>query len=196
MAEENVATETTEQVDTQKEAVEQAKQEHERTFTRADISKMMTAERAKWEAEQSDAIEKARTEGERLAKMSKDERAKEEEQKRLDAIAEREKAIAEREKAVAEREMRIETQTLLVEKGLPLEFIDVVLGTTAEEVKTNIDNLQIIFDKAVEKRVNNRLTQKPPRTGNGSVGMTKAEIMAVEDDDERMRLIAENRNLF
>ncbi|MCK6362095.1 phage capsid protein, partial [Streptococcus agalactiae] len=48
----------------------------------------------------------------------------------------------------------------------------------------------------VEKRVNNRLTQKPPRTGNGSVGMTKAEIMAVEDDDERMRLIAENRNLF
>ncbi|HGA0041902.1 TPA: DUF4355 domain-containing protein [Streptococcus agalactiae] len=182
MAEENVATETTEQVDTQKEAVEQAKQEHERTFTRADISKMMTAERAKWEAEQSDAIEKARTEGERLAKMSKDERAKEEEQKRLDAIA--------------EREMRIETQTLLVEKGLPLEFIDVVLGTTAEEVKTNIDNLQIIFDKAVEKRVNNRLTQKPPRTGNGSVGMTKAEIMAVEDDDERMRLIAENRNLF
>lgn len=189
MAEENVATETTEQVDTQKEAVEQAKQEHERTFTRADISKMMTAERAKWEVERSEAIEKARTEGERLAKMSKDERAKEEEQKRLDAIAER-------EKAVAEREMRIETQTLLVEKGLPLEFIDVVLGTTAEEVKTNIDNLQIIFDKAVEKRVNDRLTQKPPRTGNGSVGMTKAEIMAVEDDDERMRLIAENRNLF
>ncbi|HER5260101.1 TPA: phage capsid protein, partial [Streptococcus pyogenes MGAS9901] len=30
----------------------------------------------------------------------------------------------------------------------------------------------------------------------GSVGMTKADIMAIEDDDERMRLIAENRNLF
>ncbi|HGO0311446.1 TPA: phage capsid protein, partial [Streptococcus pyogenes] len=26
--------------------------------------------------------------------------------------------------------------------------------------------------------------------------MTKADIMAIEDDDERMRLIAENRNLF
>ncbi|HGO0945310.1 TPA: phage capsid protein, partial [Streptococcus pyogenes] len=25
---------------------------------------------------------------------------------------------------------------------------------------------------------------------------TKADIMAIEDDDERMRLIAENRNLF
>ncbi|MBW3281004.1 DUF4355 domain-containing protein [Streptococcus pyogenes] len=156
MAEENVTTETTEQVDTQKEAVEHPKQEHERTFTRADISKMMAAERTKWESEQSEAIEKA----------------------------------------VAEREMRIETHSLLVEKGLPLDFIDIVLTTTAEEVKANIDNLQTIFDKAVEKRVNDRLTQKPPRTGNGSVGMTKADIMAIEDDDERMRLIAENRNLF
>lgn len=81
MAEENVTTETTEQVDTQKEAVEHPKHEYERTFTRADISKMMAAERTKWESEQSAAIEKARTEGERLAKLSKDERAKEEEQK-------------------------------------------------------------------------------------------------------------------
>ncbi|MGR1435663.1 DUF4355 domain-containing protein [Streptococcus agalactiae] len=189
MAEENVTTETTEQVDTQQETVEHPKQEHERTFTRADISKMMTAERAKWEAERSEAIEKARTEGERLAKLSKDERAKEEEQKRLSAIAER-------EKAVAEREMRIETQSLLAEKGLPLDFIDVVLATTADEVKTNIDNLQSIFDQAVENRVNERLTQKSPRTGNGSVGMTKAEIMAIENDDERLKAIAANRNLF
>lgn len=189
MAEENVTTETKEQVDTQNETVEQTKQESERTFTRDDIAKMMTAERAKWEAEQADAIEKARSEGERLAKLSKDERAKEEEQKRLDAITER-------ERLVAEKEMRIETQTLLVEKGLPLEFIDIVLATTAEEVKTNIDNLQTIFDSAVEKRVDERLTQEKPRTGNGSQTMTKAEIMAIKDDNERLNAIAANRNLF
>lgn len=189
MAEENVTTETKEQVDTQNETVEQPKQESERTFTRDDIAKMMTAERAKWEAEQADAIEKARSEGERLAKLSKDERAKEEEQKRLDAITER-------ERLVAEKEMRIETQTLLVEKGLPLEFIDIVLATTAEEVKTNIDNLQTIFDSAVEKRVDERLTQEKPRTGNGSQTMTKAEIMAIKDDNERLKAIAANRNLF
>ncbi|GAB6702312.1 hypothetical protein BOVMAS03_14770 [Streptococcus uberis] len=189
MAEENVTTETKEQVDTQNETVEQPKQESERTFTRDDIAKMMTAERAKWEAEQADAIEKARSEGERLAKLSKDERAKEEEQKRLDAITKR-------ERLVAEKEMRIETQTLLVEKGLPLEFIDIVLATTAEEVKTNIDNLQTIFDSAVEKRVDERLTQEKPRTGNGSQTMTKAEIMAIKDDNERLNAIAANRNLF
>lgn len=189
MAEENVTTETKEQVDTQNETVEQHKQESERTFTRDDIAKMMTAERAKWESEQADAIEKARSEGERLAKLSKDERAKEEEQKRLDAITER-------ERLVAEKEMRIETQTLLVKKGLPLEFIDIVLATTAEEVKTNIDNLQTIFDSAVEKRVDERLTQEKPRTGNGSQTMTKAEIMAIKDDNERLNAIAANRTLF
>ncbi|MCK1203089.1 DUF4355 domain-containing protein, partial [Streptococcus uberis] len=97
---------------------------------------------------------------------------------------------------IAEKEMRIETQTLLVEKGLPLEFIDIVLATTAEEVKTNIDNLQTIFDSAVEKRVDERLTQEKPRTGNGSQTMTKAEIMAIKDDNERLNAIAANRNLF
>lgn len=189
MAEDNLNTETNEQVDTQETVEKETKQEHERTFTRDDIAKMLSAERSKWEAEQTDAIEKARTEGERLAKMSKDERAKEEEQKRLDAITER-------EQAVAEREMRIETQSLLVEKGLPLEFIDVVIASTAEDVKENIDNLQTVFDAAVEKRVNERLTQKAPRSGNGTQSMTKAEIMAITDDNERLQAIAANRTLF
>lgn len=108
MAEENVTTETKEQVDTQNETVEQPKQESERTFTRDDIAKMMTAERAKWEAEQADAIEKARSEGERLAKLSKDERAKEEEQKRLDAITERERLVAEKEMRMYESDLQTE----------------------------------------------------------------------------------------
>lgn len=189
MAEDIQSTEVAEEVDTQQKTVEEEKAEGGRSFTRADVAKMLSAERAKWEAEQATAIEQARSEGERLAKMSKDERAKEEEQKRLDAIAER-------ERAVAEKEMRIETQTLLAEKGLPIDFINIVLAPTAEEVKTNIESLQTVFDSAVEARVNERLTQKTPRTGTGAVSLTKAEIMAVEDDNERMKLIAEHRNLF
>lgn len=189
MAEETQVTETVEEVDTKTDAVEESKQVKGRTFTRSDVAKMLSAERSKWEAEQTEALEKARSEGERLAKMSKDDRAKEEEQKRLDAIAER-------ERAVAEREMRIETQSLLAEKGLPSDFIDVVLASTAEEVKTNIENLQTIFDRAVESRVNERLTQKPPRAGTGTVHLTKADIMAVENDEERQKLIAANRSLF
>lgn len=180
---------TVEEVDTQQENVEETKSETGRTFTRSDVAKMIAAERSKWEAEQLDAIEKAKSEGERLAKLSKDERAKEEENKRLNAIEER-------ERAVAEKEMRIKTQTLLTEKGLPSEFLDVVLAPTAEEVKDNIESLRTIFDKAVETRVNERLSQKPPKTGTGPSSMTKEEIMAVKDDEERLKLIAAHRNLF
>ena len=189
MSEEIQEKSTAEEVDTQQENAEEIKSETGRTFTRADVGKMIAAERSKWESEQSEAIEKAKSEGERLAKLSKDERAKEEENKRLSAIEER-------ERAVAEKEMRIETQTLLTEKGLPSEFLEVVLAPTAEEVKDNIENLRAIFDSAVETRVNERLIQKAPRMGTGSASMTKEQIMAVKDDEERLKLIAAHRNLF
>ncbi|HEL2202507.1 TPA: DUF4355 domain-containing protein [Streptococcus suis] len=181
---EEVSTET-EQVDTQ----ESVDTKQERTFTRSDLSKMIAAERAKWEAEQAQALENAKSEGERLAKLSKDERAKEEEQKRLDAIAERERAIA-------EKEMRIATLEILQDEGLPTEFLDVVLADSADQVKSNISNLRTIFDAEVEKRVDARLTQHKPRQGNTQGGYTKAEIMAISDTEKRQQLIAENRHLF
>ncbi|HFU4210433.1 TPA: DUF4355 domain-containing protein [Streptococcus suis] len=181
---EEVSTET-EQVDTQ----ESVDTKQERTFTRSDLSKMIAAERAKWEAEQVQALENAKSEGERLAKLSKDERAKEEEQKRLDAIAERERAIA-------EKEMRIATLEILQDEGLPTEFLDVVLADSADQVKSNISNLRTIFDAEVEKRVDARLTQHKPRQGNTQGGYTKAEIMAISDTEKRQQLIAENKHLF
>ncbi|MCH1695653.1 DUF4355 domain-containing protein [Streptococcus suis] len=181
---EEVSTET-EQVDTQ----ESVDTKQDRTFTRSDLSKMIAAERAKWEAEQAKALENAKSEGERLAKLSKDERAKEEEQKRLDAIAERERAIA-------EKEMRIATLEILQDEGLPTEFLDVVLADSADQVKSNISNLRTIFDAEVEKRVDARLTQHKPRQGNTQGGYTKAEIMAISDTEKRQQLIAENKHLF
>ena len=57
-------------------------------------------------------------------------------------------------------------------------------------------NAQAIFDKAVEARVDERLTQKAPRKGTGPVSMTKAEIMAIENDEERQAMIAANIGLF
>ncbi|MBP2621129.1 DUF4355 domain-containing protein [Streptococcus panodentis] len=163
-------------------------EKHERTFTRAELSKMIAAERGKWEAEQATALDEARSEGERLAKLTKDERTKEEQAKRM---AELEK----REQAIAQREMRLATQTLLADEGLPQEFLDHVLAPTAEEVQAKITALRGVFDDEVEKRVNERLVQKTPRLGTSS-GVTKAEIMAIKDDAERERAIAENIQLF
>lgn len=187
-----VETEALEQDVTQEEQVETKQEKSERTFTRAEFGKAVAAEiakaRATWESEQAEALELAKSEGERLAKLTKDERAREEEAKRL-------KAIEEREQAIAEREMKMATMALLVEEGLPQEFLGHVLAPTAEEVKAKISDLRNVFDKEVEKRVNERLVQSTPRRGAIN-GLTKEDIMAIENDDERQRAIAENIQLF
>ena len=142
---------------------------------------------AKAQKDAEDKIKQAQSEGERLAKLTKDERAKEEEAKRLADLEAREKAIA-------VKELRIETQSLLADEGLPIEFLDVVMADTA--VKDNIASVRKVFDEAVEKRVNERLTQDKPRRGATAGAMSKAEIMAVTDVNERQKLIAENLELF
>lgn len=187
-----VETEAVEKDVAQEKQVETKQEKSERTFTRAEFGKAVAAEiakaRASWEAEQAEALELAKSEGERLAKLTKDERAKEEEAKRI-------KAIEEREQAIAEREMKMATMALLVEEGLPQEFLGHVLAPTAEEVKAKISDLRNVFDKEVEKRVNERLVQSTPRRGAIN-GLTKEDIMAIENDDERQRAIAENIQLF
>lgn len=187
-----VETETIEKDVAQEEQVETKQEKSERTFTRAEFGKAVAAEiakaRATWESEQAEALELAKSEGERLAKLTKDERAKEEEAKRI-------KAIEEREQAIAEREMKMATMALLVEEGLPQEFLGHVLAPTAEEVKAKISDLRNVFDKEVEKRVNERLVQSTPRRGAIN-GLTKEDIMAIENDDERQQAIAENIQLF
>ena len=82
------------------------------------------------------------------------------------------------------------------DEGLPIEFLDVVMADTAESVKENIASIRKVFDEAVEKRVNERLTQDKPRRGLTAGAMTKAEIMAVQNASERQKLIAENLELF
>ena len=167
--------------------------EADKTFTQDELDHIVQ-ERvkravAKAQKDAEDKIKQAQSEGERLAKLTKDERAKEEEAKRLADLEAREKAIA-------VKELRIETQSLLSDEGLPIEFLDVVMADTAESVKENIASIRKVFDEAVEKRVNERLTQDKPRRGATAGAMTKAEIMAVQDAKERQKLIAENLELF
>lgn len=168
-------------------------EKQEKTFTRADVGKMMAAEiskqKAEWQKEYEAKLEEQKSEAERLAKLSKDEREQEEENKRI-------KAIEEREKNVQMAELRIETKSELANSGLPESFVDFVLTEKAEDIQTNIANLKKHFDDELEKAVNLRLVQKQTKVGTGAAGMTKAQIMEIKDPVERQKAIAENRNLF
>lgn len=164
-------------------------EKQEKTFTRAELGKVIAAEKAKWEKDFEAKLEKEKSEAARLAKLSKDEREKEEENKRI-------KAIEERERKVQLAELRIETKSELANSGLPENFVDFVLTEKAEDIQTNIANLKKHFDAEVEKAVNLRLVQKQTKVGTGGGSLTKAQIMEIKDSRERQKAIAENRHLF
>lgn len=190
MAEETNNTEVVENgtVDTPEATTEESK-----TFTQQELDDIVEARVAravkKAQKDAEEQIQKAQSEGERLAKLSKDERLKEEQAKRLSELEKREHDLA-------MKELSIEARSLLSEEGLPVEFLDIVMADTAESVKNNISNLRTVFDQAVEKRVDERLTQSKVRTGSTAGAMSKQDIMAISDTSERQRLISENIHLF
>lgn len=163
-------------------------EKQEKTFTRAELGKVIAAEKAKWEKDFEAKLEKEKSEAARLAKLSKDER-EEEENKRI-------KAIEERERNVQLAELRIETKSELANSGLPESFVDFVLTEKAEDIQSNIANLKKHFDEELEKAVNLRLVQKQTKVGTGGGSLTKAQIMEIKDSRERQKAIAENRHLF
>lgn len=162
---------------------------NERTFTRSEMASILSAQKEEWEKEFQEKLEEAKTEGERLAKLSKDEREQEEKRKQ-------EERLAKREQELNERELRLETQSLLAEEGLPADFLGIVMADSAKGIRENITNLKKTFDEAVEQRVDERLTQKSPRKGATGSALTKEEILKEKDTAKRLQLIQENRQLF
>lgn len=114
------------------------------------IAKSLETAKVKWEAEYNKKLEDAKTEAAKLAKMTADEKAKHEEEKR---IAELEK----REKEITTRELKAQAYETLAEKNLPKELIDTLAFTDAEACNKSIAAVEKAFQTAVEKAVNEKL---------------------------------------
>lgn len=141
-----VSTESTETVDTQGNVDSVQEEKHERTFTRAEIGKMLSAERSKWEAEQ---------EAKKLAKMNADEKQKYQ-------LDQREQELADREKAIARKELTAEAKAMLSERDLPVELVNVVDLTSAETVSESITFIQKAWEESVQKGVSERMKGSAP----------------------------------
>ena len=146
-----VSTESTETVDTQGNVDMVQEEKHERTFTRAEIGKMLSAERSKWEAEQ----EAKENEAKKLAEMNADEKQKYQ-------LDQREQELANREKAIARKELTAEAKAMLSERDLPVELVNVVDLTSAETVSQSVAVLQKSWEQAVQKGVQEKLKGKAP----------------------------------
>lgn len=140
------------QVDPKTEQQGEPATEPPKTFSQEDIDeatkKAVEEAQKQWKADADEAA--------RLAKLNKDERAKEE------MRIEREKFEKEKSE-FAQKQLIAETANQLSERGLSRDFAERLCGKTAEETKANIDAFEKDFNAAVEKAVSERMKGKPPK---------------------------------
>lgn len=108
----------------------------------------------KFEERIKEVISQERLEAERLAKLTAEEKEKE-------LIGKYKAEIEAKEKALKKRELHLEATALLNEKQIPIDLANFVIGEDIEITKTNIDKLEKMYKKAIEKGINEKLKGKP-----------------------------------
>ena len=155
------------------ETEEQQGQEESKTYTQEEVDKMleglMNQEQVNEVLEKRLARERKKKEeeiqeAERLAKLSQAEREKE--------LNEKTKQELEEAKATIRRmNLEHDTEKILVEKSLPLEFKAFLIGEDEESTNENIKAFEATYQKAIENGVNERLKTGAPRAGGTTGGI-------------------------
>lgn len=124
------------------------------------VQKALETAKSKWEAEE----QTKRTEAEKLAKMDAEQKAKYELKK------ERERA----DEAIARLnayELKNTAIKIAQEKGLDISLLEDIdySKQTAETITTIIETKKAVFDKAIEKAMNDKYKEKSPININSDV---------------------------
>ena len=117
----------------------------------------MTKAQEKWQALADDKL----SEAEKLAKMTKEEKAQYMQQKR-------EKELTDREAAITRKELMAEAKNNLASDGLPQELAEVLDYSDADTCKKSMEKVKEVFQRAVETAVEEKLKGgKPPKKAPG-----------------------------
>lgn len=117
------------------------------------VNTAVTNAQEKWRALTDDKL----SEAEKLAKMTKEEKAQYMQKKK-------EKELSDREAAVTRNELMAEAKNSLSDEGLPTELAEVLNYTDADACKKSMETVKKAFQTAVEKAVNEKLQGgKPPK---------------------------------
>lgn len=119
------------------------------------VQKALETAKTKWEAEE----QTKRTEAEKLAKMDAEQKAKYELKK---ANEERDSALA----RLNAYELKNTAIKIAQEKGLDITLLEDIdySKQTAETISTIIDTKKAVFDKALEKAMNDKYKEDSPKT--------------------------------
>lgn len=121
------------------------------------VNTAVTKAQEKWQALVDDKL----SEAEKLAKMTKEEKAQYMQQKR-------EKELTDREAAITRKELMAEAKNTLASDGLPQELAEVLNYSDADTCKKSMEKVKEVFQRAVETAVEEKLKGgKPPKKASG-----------------------------
>ena len=121
------------------------------------VNTAVTNAQEKWQALTDDKL----SEAEKLAKMTKEEKAQYMQQKR-------EKELTDREAAITRKELMAEAKNTLASDGLPQELAEVLDYSDADTCKKSMEKVKEVFQRAVETAVEEKLKGgKPPKKAPG-----------------------------
>lgn len=138
-----------------------SQQQTQRTFTEADVNRIvadrLARERRNMQQQLADARAAGRTEAERLAQMSAEERARHEQEQAQQAAQQREQQLAQREADITRRELRAQAIDTMANRGLPKGLADMLDYSSADACNASIATVEKVFRDAVQQGVNERL---------------------------------------
>ena len=121
------------------------------------VNTAVTKAQEKWQA----LADYKLSEAEKLAKMTKEEKAQYMQQKR-------EKELTDREAAITRKELMAEAKNTLASDGLPQELAEVLNYSDADTCKKSMEKVKEVFQRAVETAVEEKLKGgKPPKKASG-----------------------------
>lgn len=131
--------------------------EFDRRLNKA-VNTALTKAQEKWKALTDDKL----SEAEKLAKMTKEEKAQYLQQKK-------EKELSDREAEITRKELAAEAKNTLAEKKLPAGLAAILNYTDADSCKKSIEAVEKAFQEAVAAGVEERLKGgKPPKKASGA----------------------------
>lgn len=160
----------------------------EKKYTDADVEELINKKFAEWEKRQK----KTEDEAARLAGMNAQQRAEHERD-------ELEKKYNDLLKQNTIATLTVQARKMLSDggvNGIPDELVAVLVTEDADTTKANVDAFTKLFKQAVQEAVKAANRKPSPKTGATGGTLTKADILKVEDINERQKLIRENMDLF
>lgn len=152
------------------------------------IKTAVANEKEKWKTLTDDKL----TEAEKLAKMTKEEKAEYRAKKAEKELEDLKKMNARTELAKTARKMLADENI-----NIPDELLSNLVADDADGTKAAVEAFTKMYKDAVQAAVKEAIKGKPPKAGTGGGNtITKEQIMDIKDPIERQKMIRENINLF